>query len=918
MTRGPWRGSAFLVGTVFCVALFFVGAAFLWPAWKLFLACCDARGTTTNPISSESIEAFVFVRSLGFAMTGALGGVLLAWCARRVTRRVNARSALALSDRLVACVIVLPIVVPPWLLYAALWMSCGPGTLIGDWCERADLVSWLRVVLLVYSLVVWSMAASFAVFLSADQGRSRSDDRLLRLDGAGLMARARALLARDGRIVSIAFLACTAFLFCETTVFDLAQVRTFGFELRTLDALGAAPEVVVRAAWPALALLAFLVVGFPALLRLTGDAQLRWRGGSDALVVRRPWMRVAAITPMALFLVALLRVMVVVPNLGDFPTLYGGALLSSLAIAACAALIGGVVALCLRLLLDASRGVLLCAAWILVGACALSGLIPATISALSIEAAYNTISLGAIYDSAAAPILVLVARALPIAALVTSALAMREAPTARRLRALDSSSAVSVIVGLRRELAVAFGASAAFGFAWSLGELTASGRVIPPGLPWLATDLLNALHYQRPETVMLAVVVLVLAALPALWLVLPLTVRLRSGSSMTMLLSAALLLISCGSSERPESAAGDSLEERTMEALRHATPSVRVPLEVSSEFVGVGRGAGQFNSPRVVAFDTRDGSTYVIDKDARVQRILDSGKVAAQWRLPKTDRGKPVGASVAPDGSLVVADTHEHRMLCFTPDGELLWELGAYGTEPGQFIYPTDIAFTPDGRMLITEYGGNDRVQVFGADRRFLYQFGRCGSGSGEFLRPQSLAYDAARDELYIADAGNHRIAVFTSDGEFRRSIGKAGLAAGEFSYPFGVALQVGGRAVNTVGESTLEERGETEGAELMRTIVVVEHSNHRLQLLDAESGESLAIAGGLGTERGRLKYPWAVASAGVSADGSQRFAVCDNGNSRIQFFALPALEKVHGSPHAASHAPSTVKDETALSKPVR
>jgi hypothetical protein len=72
------------------------------------------------------------------------------------------------------------------------------------------------------------------------------------------------------------------------------------------------------------------------------------------------------------------------------------------------------------------------------------------------------------------------------------------------------------------------------------------------------------------------------------------------------------------------------------------------------------------------------------------------------------------------------------------------------------------------------------------------------------------------------------------------------------------------------------------------RTIVVLEHSNHRLQELDAVSGESHGVAGGLGREAGRLKYPWAIAPAGPGSDGSQRFAVCEQGNSRIVFFTLP------------------------------
>ncbi|MEY2795210.1 MAG: hypothetical protein RIR10_926, partial [Planctomycetota bacterium] len=337
-------------------------------------------------------------------------------------------------------------------------------------------------------------------------------------------------------------------------------------------------------------------------------------------------------------------------------------------------------------------------------------------------------------------------------------------------------------------------------------------------------------------------------------------------------------------------------------------PLVRRPLDVVQALEGVGRGKGQFNGPRALATDVVTGDIYVIDKDARVQRFARDGTQICEWRMPKKDRGKPVGATVAPDGSLVVADTHEHRIVAYSPEGEIRWMLGEYGRDHGQFIYPTDIAFAPDGRMFIAEYGGNDRIQVFDRDRRFLYAFGKSGSGPVEFLRPQAMALDAARDELYIVDAGNHRVQVVTTDGEFRREIGGTGREEGKFAYPFGIVLLIDGVPVTsqTHAESSdkpagrarevrASERSAGDSAvaasseeEHPREIVVVEHSNHRVQRLDAQTGEVRAVAGGIGREKGRLKYPWAVDAMGVGADGRVVLALCDQGNSRIVLFQLP------------------------------
>ena len=48
--------------------------------------------------------------------------------------------------------------------------------------------------------------------------------------------------------------------------------------------------------------------------------------------------------------------------------------------------------------------------------------------------------------------------------------------------------------------------------------------------------------------------------------------------------------------------------------------------------------------------------------------------------------------SVDADGSIYVADTHYHRVLVFSPEGQLQASFGSLGEEPGSFIYPTDVA----------------------------------------------------------------------------------------------------------------------------------------------------------------------------------------------------------------------------------
>jgi len=872
-------------------------AAAGWPAVALVALAAVAAPADIEPAApldaASGIPAAgtVLVRSLAWAFAAAVAGALLAWPASRAFRRDRA----SIGNRACAALVLLPAVVPPWLTSAALWMSAGPGTVVGDFVEQRDSMPLLRSAILAASLATWSAGVAFAALVIAGPARIATDGRLLALDGASPLRRAASALARDGRALLAAVLASAVFLLGETTVFDLAQVSTFGFELRTLDALGAPPRAVLWAAAPALALTLVGVLALPALARRLGDEGLRARVAAGSAARRGSVARRGSTAPGATLVVAalpslavatlLVRSMLSIPRIGDFVALHGAALGSTALCAAAAALVAAAVSASLRVLLEPDRSWLRTPAAIAALALVAIGVAPATITALAAEAAYNRAGLGALYDSPAVVVLVLAARALPVAVVVAMLLAAREAPSARRLRALDGATLRAAVRGLRGELVLSASAAFAIAFAWSVSELIASGRVAPPGLRWIATDVLNAIHYQRPDTVMLAAGAFLVAGAVGLAALLALIRRLDAGriAPICLLVAAGVLLPACGR-EPVGTTASSEADDREMSALRAATPRVDEPLAVQGAFAGVGRGAGQFNSPRVVACDERDGSIYAIDKDARVQRFSPAGATLAEWRLPKSDRGKPVGATVAPGGHLVVADTHEHRVVCFSPSGELLWTLGGYGRGPGEFIYPTDIAFAPDGRLFVAEYGGNDRIQVFGPDRRHLYAFGRCGTADGEFLRPQALAFDAERDELFVADAGNHRIQVFTSDGEFRRALGGLGADAGRFSYPFGLLLEIGGLPADALGEA----RAGLGGPASRRTLIVAEHSNHRVQRIDAGTGESLRMAGGLGREPGRLKYPWAVAAAGRSPDGSQLFAVCDQGNSRIVFFTLP------------------------------
>jgi DNA-binding beta-propeller fold protein YncE len=275
-------------------------------------------------------------------------------------------------------------------------------------------------------------------------------------------------------------------------------------------------------------------------------------------------------------------------------------------------------------------------------------------------------------------------------------------------------------------------------------------------------------------------------------------------------------------------------------------------LEPRLVFGSIGRSLGQFSYPRAISVDMQRDVVYVVDKSARVQRFGLDGEPQIEWRMPEWANGKPVGLTVAGDGTVWVADTHYHRVIRYDADGRELLRFGSYGTGQGEFIYPTDIAFGPDGRVYVGEYGGNDRIQVFDSGGSYLFEFGALGSEPGQFNRPQALAFGASQRELYVADACNHRISVHDPEGRLLRVFGSVGRDTGELAYPYDVMVLAD------------------------ETVLVCEFGNNRIQRFTPH-GAPKGVYGRVGTGEGELQYPWGV-------DGTDRaLFVLDSGNNRVQ-----------------------------------
>jgi DNA-binding beta-propeller fold protein YncE len=80
---------------------------------------------------------------------------------------------------------------------------------------------------------------------------------------------------------------------------------------------------------------------------------------------------------------------------------------------------------------------------------------------------------------------------------------------------------------------------------------------------------------------------------------------------------------------------------------------------------------------------------------------------------PPFPSGIPAGLAVDKQGNLYFVSFDLHRILMFSPSGDLIASWGTRGSAPGQFDRPASVALDGAGRVFISDLG-NSRIQVFG------------------------------------------------------------------------------------------------------------------------------------------------------------------------------------------------------------
>jgi DNA-binding beta-propeller fold protein YncE len=312
--------------------------------------------------------------------------------------------------------------------------------------------------------------------------------------------------------------------------------------------------------------------------------------------------------------------------------------------------------------------------------------------------------------------------------------------------------------------------------------------------------------------------------------------------------------------------------------------------------VGFADGSGttaQFNGPSGVAV-APDGTVYVADTNNHRIRATDptTGEVTtlagngfagfvdgpggtAQFSVP-------FGVAVAPNGTVYVADTNNHRIRAIDPTTGTVTTLAGtdnagYADGPSdtaQFNGPTGVTVDPNGTVYVAD-NFNNRIRAIDPITAQVTTLAGSGSGfadgpsaTARFFRPFGVAV-APNGTVYVADYLNHRIrAIDPTTGTVTTLAGNG--TAGFFDGPGATAQFTGpsGVTVNSDG-----------------TVYVADRGNQRIRAIESTTGQVTTFAGN-GTA-GFVDGPGATAQfngpSGVTVDPDGVVYVADFDNHRIR-----------------------------------
>lgn len=213
----------------------------------------------------------------------------------------------------------------------------------------------------------------------------------------------------------------------------------------------------------------------------------------------------------------------------------------------------------------------------------------------------------------------------------------------------------------------------------------------------------------------------------------------------------------------------------------------------------------------------------------------------------------PTGIAISGEGRIIVTESRGNCISICAPNGDKLLTFGgeeAKGTGMGQFKDLRGVVLDPEGNILVLD-AGNHKILTFSADGKFL----RASYGTIGFNYPTGIALNPVNSSYYITDLKSHCVVVLSSDFKSVSRFSERGSGRGQLWYPSSVTCDSDGR------------------------VYVTDSGNHRVQVFSAD-GQYLRRFGKVGQGEGCLQSP-----SGISIIGDCVY-VSEQDNHRLSVFS--------------------------------
>lgn len=150
--------------------------------------------------------------------------------------------------------------------------------------------------------------------------------------------------------------------------------------------------------------------------------------------------------------------------------------------------------------------------------------------------------------------------------------------------------------------------------------------------------------------------------------------------------------------------------------------------------------------------DTKNHAVHIFDPDGRYLGKIGGQEAGRQFNFPTQ-------LWVDNADQLYVSDTLNYQVKVFSPEGRFLAAIGQHGDRPGYFAHPSGVATDSYGNIYVGDKQF-ENIQIFNSRGEILMAFGNEGNDPGEFWLPGAIFIDA-ENRIYVADSYNQRIQVF-------------------------------------------------------------------------------------------------------------------------------------------------------------